>query len=499
VAVPTTHRIRRQTWSLRAATPAEGFALRREVHEAWEAVLLPALERAFDEAADGERVIRIPRLDLRLRLDSPGELAEALPRLIREAIGAELRSAFGEIASARAGVAPAVDRLATLRHYLRTGSLPWAAAGGPREEVIDELRATAHAAWPRLLEALPGEAEPPSFAFRLLQLVGEPLPDELSAALPARVPPLWRRVVAALLAPAGAHLPLPARHARLELAAALLAEAISRPVADVADAVAELAERHGGPEARAAVAALLAPPPEAPRRRSRRRADSTASARPPNPSPPPGQWPREAGDEPTADGPPAEEAPLLVAEDGSWPERVAADPATEEEFGTWVASAGLVLLHPFLPALLQHTGLREGDAIPWRSLPRAAALLHYLATGREELLEMELGMAKLLLGLSPHASLPVAEGLLGLPDREECEALLRSVIGHWSVLKSTSPDGLRDAFLRRPGLLYHDDAGWTLRVEPAPFDLLLHHLPWSYGIVKLPWTSEPIYTEWATR
>ena len=37
-----------------------------------------------------------------------------------------------------------------------------------------------------------------------------------------------------------------------------------------------------------------------------------------------------------------------------------------------------------------------------------------------------------------------------------------------------------------------------LRVEPAPFDLLLHHLPWGIGIVKMPWMPEPLYVEWPT-
>ena len=52
--------------------------------------------------------------------------------------------------------------------------------------------------------------------------------------------------------------------------------------------------------------------------------------------------------------------------------------------------------------------------------------------------------------------------------------------------------------LRRPGLLRREDESWLLRVEPAAFDLLLAHLPWSIAIVRMPWMPDPVYIEWPT-
>ena len=172
--------------------------------------------------------------------------------------------------------------------------------------------------------------------------------------------------------------------------------------------------------------------------------------------------------------------------------------AEGEPFGVAVANAGLILLHPFIAMLMERTGVRQGDAIPEHALPHAAALLHYLATGREEVQEWELGLVKVLLGLAPDATLLVAEGLLRPADREECEGVLLSAITHWTVLKNSSPALLRETFLRRGGLLHRGGEGWLLRVEPAPFDVLLGQLPWGLGLVKLPWMPHPLYTEWTT-
>ena len=36
----------------------------------------------------------------------------------------------------------------------------------------------------------------------------------------------------------------------------------------------------------------------------------------------------------------------------------------------------------------------------------------------------------------------------------------------------------------------------ALRVES--FDMLVGQLPWGIGIVKLPWMTKPIYTDWPT-
>jgi hypothetical protein len=156
---------------------------------------------------------------------------------------------------------------------------------------------------------------------------------------------------------------------------------------------------------------------------------------------------------------------------------------------------GLILLHPFLPHFFESTGVLEEDQL---QRPRAAALLHLLATGDEEPYELDLGFIKILLGLRPGEPLPVAAGLLRETDREEAEALLQAVIGHWSVLKNTSLEGLRHTFLQRRGLLREKAEGFHLQLEPESFDVLLGYLPWGIGTVKLPWMKKPIFTDWPT-
>lgn len=159
---------------------------------------------------------------------------------------------------------------------------------------------------------------------------------------------------------------------------------------------------------------------------------------------------------------------------------------------------GLVLLHPFLPRFFESTRVKAAGTpeIFAAELPRAAALLHRLATGNDEPHEMELDFAKVLLGLPIDSPLPVAGGLLSEADLEEVDALLAAAIGHWRALKSTRVAGLRGTFLRRGGLLREEDQGHHLQVEPAPFDMLLGMLPWGIGTIKLPWMKRPLFSDW---
>lgn len=164
------------------------------------------------------------------------------------------------------------------------------------------------------------------------------------------------------------------------------------------------------------------------------------------------------------------------------------------------ASAGLVLVHPYLARFFRNVGVRReaSGALAQRSLSRAAALLHLLATGEDEALEFELPVVKLLLGLTPRDPLVFASGLVTDADREEAEGLLRAVIEHWSALKKTSPRGLRATFLQRRGLLRERDEGWLLQLAPSGVDVLLAQLPWAVSVVRLPWMPRPLFVEWPT-
>ena len=57
-------------------------------------------------------------------------------------------------------------------------------------------------------------------------------------------------------------------------------------------------------------------------------------------------------------------------------------------------------------------------------------------------------------------------------------------------------DGLRDAFLKRDGLLIKKEDGWLLQVERKTLDVLLDKIPWGYSTVSLPWNSYLVFVEW---
>ena len=136
--------------------------------------------------------------------------------------------------------------------------------------------------------------------------------------------------------------------------------------------------------------------------------------------------------------------------------------------------------------------------MPEAVLPRAAAMLHWLASEREEIYEFELTTIKVLLGLMPDHVLLAGAGLLSEADRIEADALLAAAISHWGALGKTGVAALRMSFLQRRGLLRNMGSGWQLQVEPESFDLLLGKLPWGISIVRLPWMTRPIFTDWPT-
>lgn len=202
---------------------------------------------------------------------------------------------------------------------------------------------------------------------------------------------------------------------------------------------------------------------------------------------------------PMAAGP----APLAATATSTELIRPAARPIREPVVsqGHLIAQAGLVLLHPYLPRCFNVLGLYptgQRGPITEALWPRAASVLHWLAMGdATEPLECDLGLIKLLLGRGEHDALSHGLPTLLPHEREEAAALLQAVLGHWSALKGTSVEGLRQSFLQRAGWIEPLDRAWQLRVQPAAFDMLLGSLPWGLSMVKLPWMDRPMHVEWS--
>ncbi|RQP15824.1 MAG: hypothetical protein EAS52_13750, partial [Parapedobacter sp.] len=163
----------------------------------------------------------------------------------------------------------------------------------------------------------------------------------------------------------------------------------------------------------------------------------------------------------------------------------------------YLSNAGLVLVHPFIEPLMQHVGL-IGDEISFsvENRTQAALLLHYLVYASPAPEESMLALNKVLSGLHPE-SFVNPDGFEWTPlVEQECEDVLHSIITHWEVLRNTSVDGLRETFLQREGKLTRRADSWLLQVDSRGVDVLLASLPWSIGIIKLPWMDRMLYVEW---
>jgi len=510
------HKVRSQRWLVRTRSATEAFSWRRILHDQGSDLVMPAFQQAFDEAAPDERVLHIPRLELHVTIDSEAELAAVLPNAILRQLREKLQQApagAARPADQERGwlEAPAIEeRFAVLLHYLRTGLVLWHGPDGLASEQAGALLATCRAEWPRLLDYLRRERVEPAFVVRLLQLISgtecRSMIEGLTETLPATERSAAAQCLTALLDPGTGWLSL---HSRLHLAAGFLAASRNGLESSVISdfcatmlAMIPMAERQALP---GFIATLPLPAARLFLEKMPgigHEAGEAGLALKEQGAGTPGSLPQVAAGQERNAAEVQLPSVYIEAEDHAVPpsdrEPSVRHELSAELFPLLVQQAGMVLLHPFLPRLFGNTGItgEEANALSPLLLPRAAALLYLLATGREDIYEYELGLIKVLLGLHPETALPVGKGLVMQNDRDEVEALLRSVIDHWRVLKNTSVQGLRASFLERPGLLRAEEAGWRLNVERRPYDLLLDQLPWSITIVKLPWMKRAIFTEW---
>lgn len=162
--------------------------------------------------------------------------------------------------------------------------------------------------------------------------------------------------------------------------------------------------------------------------------------------------------------------------------------------------AGLVLLAGYLPHFLLQLGMRnEREFLSDQEQIRAIHALHYLAVNRNEPPEYALALEKLLCGF--HPATPLAFEPITDPDALEYEAneLLDTFISHWSILKNTSRETVRNTFLLRNGILEClSEHEWVLHVENGSFDILLNALPVGSGAstIAFSWSKFILYVNW---
>jgi hypothetical protein len=161
-----------------------------------------------------------------------------------------------------------------------------------------------------------------------------------------------------------------------------------------------------------------------------------------------------------------------------------------------VHHAGVILLAPFFKKFFDACGLLDG--LDWKckdSQYQAVHLLKYLTAGLNKTAEYSLVLEKLICGIAIEEPIPF-EVDLQEQQMDQAQELLASVLEHWKALKNTSINGLREAFLKRDGLITRKNDGWLLQVERKTLDVLLDSIPWGYSTITLPWNGYLIHVEW---
>lgn len=485
---PAAITIRRQVLAVEVrGTQAEGLDLQRRLPGICTVVLAPAIESALAPYDPGDAHLGIDRLEIEVFVDLDRfevELAEQVRRELaawfRRRATPALGSDAGSLSAPVGGPADRVARRTTaqardeaLVAFLATGRLPWwsdVPAGTSTEGMI--MESWAAAGHPLTLSA--GLRDRLAAVLRIPQARTR-LVLQFSAAFRALVLGVIAPDTAAAVEAVSGTLIGPATGAPRGVTDVLL-----REVAQVALAAAIASARPSAAQLVAQARARLA---ETPMQAPAVQALDAVLER---------HWPGST-EPPSADPAPIPGWSTTEARAVSIEVARVAD-VDDPEHGILVDSAGLMLLHPFLPRFLEGLGVARGGAL--LDPPRAVGLLHHLATGEPTAPEHRLTLAKVLCGVGLDEPVPREFGL-GTEQIAEATALLEAVIGHWTALRDTSPAGLRGEFLTRPGLLSSThDGDWLLRVESRTADILLAELPWGFGMFRLPWMPAMMQVEW---
>jgi hypothetical protein len=63
-------------------------------------------------------------------------------------------------------------------------------------------------------------------------------------------------------------------------------------------------------------------------------------------------------------------------------------------------------------------------------------------------------------------------------------------------LNTPGTEAMRNAYIMRNGKLIDKDDYWLLQVEYKAYDVMLQFLPWSIGVIYLPWMKKRLMVEW---
>ncbi len=471
------HRIRRQVLDLQLPREASAIALQRQAGRVFQQEVLPKLDEIFSKIAPEGRIIRIERLEIDLgRLSEGGWERDFIERCVEQIARKVEEAVFDASLEPEAGVqvlSGEENDLDVFLFFLKTGALPWHARGTSLmtlESSIAEIVVSRPEQYRRAL--LPVLRQESRALTRLVRRFSPAFSEMLVEAVLGLSPGTIAHAVQPIQSRQGKRLGESGRITVFKVLCSQEAESMLRDF-PLPDAL-----------ARAFFEAQAGPAPLEALRENELPAESAVEA-------PAGNGEKDAS-RPGIQEKPVEPPPQK-------PQRPSQEPAAWQEQGLFVEQAGLVLLGVYLPAFFAELNLTtaEGRFADEEAQCRALHLLHYLAAGREHPEEPALVLPKLLCGMALEEPAP-PDISLSEEEKTECLHLLEAAVRNWPALKNTGAGGFRDGFLLRTGCLLHrpERRAWLLRVERKGQDVLLERLPWTYGVVKLPWMEEMLEVEW---
>lgn len=490
-----THLVGRQRIRIRYGGAQESLAIRSAFSNLCKTELPQLLERVLDEMDDKDTVLRIQNLNLELRIDEAGLSLENLEKEILKTVEKSLREKLLQSKKVRASIAE--DLLSTWRHYLLNGYLPQWSLYKSQIALHEALKSILKSPETSLdlsgiLEAL-GDKHARIRFEKMMPYEMLPTFSSLSKIMTLADWKLWEQFIqvagqyfgrtevlesafrAALIRFAGTTHASKTEEDQNQYFTQIFQETLQENGIGISEnALAEIPTE----EERNVIHRIFPKPKLG-------IAKLSTSARK-----------QVKGEEiQTKESTATREQDLVHREGKIEVENQKEILPSNEELETRInlKNGGLIILVPFLSQLFSNLNL--DIAVRTTDIPKAATVLHFLVFGEEHFSEDEVVLEKIILGLPLSKGIENIEPLSEL-DKEQCEALLQSVIVHWSILKNTSIEGLRNSFLKREGLLTNRNGMWTLHIQRESIDILIDRLPWSISIIKTPWMKRYLTITW---
>jgi Contractile injection system tape measure protein len=491
---PNRHRIRRQLVELAIGAAAQGPAAQQELARPFWDRAIPELEQVFDRAAGPDELLRLDRLELDLGAiggaDWPAEFRRKL--IVELTRSLAQFTAVSEIDEGERGDPRPAEAWRQFLFFLAHGRLPWWAAA-LRRRWNEILSKGSDADWSALRKTISSD---PRARSRLVYSVDDAFLERVIARW-SGAPDAARVLEHLMPTPAGGD----ARQRWRRGFWMLLLDWV---------VTGGFRLPSGGPQLVRDLMTLrqMYDPEIGPAAFRRSRVDDGAAAHGIGaagegglPEPWRAWWLLQGDAAPSERATPESHAeagtlngrsPVVVPPRAAAPER---KPRAVEEEAIYLGGAGVILVHPFLEQLFRERELLEDrDFRDPEARDRAVHLIGFITFGRVDVPEHELVLAKALCGAALED--PIEPVRLDDGDLDACDAVLRAVLQHWTALRSSSPEWLRQQFFLREGKLERADQGWILTIELHAQDVLLARLPWGFGVVALPWLSDRIFVHW---